>query len=71
MKVGDLVELEESLYKSMRSVGVKLNRVAIITKEKDGFYCVSTGEVDDMWLTLPDIRKVKITQETKKRVKLK
>lgn len=69
MKIGDLVELDESFYQSMRSVGLKLNRIAIIIKENDGFYCVSTGEVDDMWLTLPDIRKVKIIKETKNRVK--
>ena len=71
MKVGDLVELEESFYKSMKSVGVKIGRVGIIIKENDGFYCVSTGEVDDMWLTLPDTRKVKNIHKTKRRVEPK
>ena len=60
MNVGDLVEIDEDLFNQMVGVGVKLKRVALITKEDDGFYCVTSGEVFDLWLSPPDIKKIRL-----------
>ena len=58
MKVGDLVIISEDLRKSMKDVGVFLEEYGIIVVADDGFYQVRSGDVDDIWLTLPDIKKI-------------
>ena len=60
MKVGDLVEIDEDLFNQMVAVGVNLQRIALITKADEGFYCVTSGDVEDLWLSPPDIKKIRV-----------
>ena len=63
MKVGDLVRFDEDFYRSLTSVGVKINEVAVITEVKELFYCVSSGLVNDLWVSIPDIKKIKLDKQ--------
>lgn len=60
MKVGDLVRFDEDFYRSLISAGIKINQVAIITEVKDMFYCVTSGAVDDLWVSRPDVKKINL-----------
>ena len=58
MNVGDLVKFDEDFYKSMTSAGMAINEIAIIMEVRDLFYCVQSGEVNDLWVTPPDIKRI-------------
>ena len=57
MSIGDLVEFEESFYNSMKQVA-DIRRVGLIIDAREMFYCVSTGTVNDLWVSPPDIKKI-------------
>ena len=58
MKIGDLVKFDEEFYKSMKAAGIKINEVAIVVETKELFCCVQSGEVGDLWVSPPDIKKI-------------
>jgi hypothetical protein len=60
MNVGDLVRFDEDFYRNLVNAGIKINEVAIITEVKELFYCVTSGQVDDLWVSVPDIKKIKL-----------
>tara|TARA_R100000005_G_C4914697_1_gene150758 strand:- start:356 stop:574 length:219 start_codon:yes stop_codon:yes gene_type:complete len=59
MCVGDLVVFDDEFYKSMKSVA-DIREIAIITEVKELFYCVSSGDVHDLWVSIPDIKKINL-----------
>ena len=61
MNIGDLIEFEDSFYNSMRQVA-DIRRVGLIIDVKEMFYCVSTGSVHDLWVSIPDIKKIRLTK---------
>ena len=65
MKVGDLVKFDEDFYTSMVRAGVAIAEVGIILEVRDMFYCVRSGEVDDLWVGPPDIKKINLNKFSK------
>jgi len=60
MEIGDLVLFDEEFYSSMKKAGIPLLKVAIVIEKKDLFCCVRSGDVDDLWVTPPDIKKINL-----------
>ena len=65
MKIGDLIKFDEDFYKSMKSSGINISEVGIVVEVKDIFCCVQSGEVDDLWVTPPDIKKINLDKYTR------
>ena len=63
MKVGDLVRFDEDFYRSLISAGIEINEVAVITEVKDLFYCVTSGLINDLWVSVPDIKKINLDKQ--------
>ena len=60
MKVGDLIRFEDDFYNSMIKAGIEISRVGIIVKVREMFYRVRSGKVEDLWVSPPDIRRIKL-----------
>ena len=60
LEVGDLIQFDEEFYNSLVSAGIGIERIGLITEAKEMFYCVRSGVVDDLWVSIPDIKKVKV-----------
>ena len=65
MDVGDFVEFDEEFYTSMKSAKIDIRKVALVTEAKDMFFCVRSGTVEDLWVSLPDIKKIKLDKASK------
>jgi len=65
MAVGDLIAFDEEFYKSMKSVCSGIQEIGIITEVKEMFYCVSSGNVHDLWVSIPDIKKINVDKTFK------
>ncbi len=65
MKVGDLVRFDEDFYTSMVSAGIAITEIGIISEVREMFYCVRSGEVDDLWVSPPDIKKINLNKFSK------
>ena len=65
MEVGDLVEFDEDFYKSLKSAKIDIRPIGIIKEAKELFYCVQSGTVNDLWVSSPDIKKIKLDKYKK------
>ena len=60
MKVGDLVKFDEDFFNSMTGAGIRISEFGIIMEVKEMFYCIHSGEVNDLWVSPPDIKKINL-----------
>jgi hypothetical protein len=61
MEIGDLVEFDEEFYSYMKSDNaLRIQKVGIITEVKEMFYCVTSGDITDLWVTTADIKKINL-----------
>jgi hypothetical protein len=60
MKVGDLISFEDDFDNSMIKAGIGIGKVGIIVKVKDMFYRIRTGQVEDLWVSPPDIKRIRL-----------
>jgi len=65
VKVGDLIKFDDDFYTSMSSVGIGIERIGIIMEVRDMFYCIKSGTVDDLWVSMPDIKKINLDKYSK------
>ena len=65
MKVGDLIKFDDDFYTSMSNAGIGIERIGLIMEVKDMFYCVKSGTVDDLWVSIPDIKKINLDKYSK------
>tara|TARA_R100000005_G_C4957459_1_gene175490 strand:+ start:337 stop:558 length:222 start_codon:yes stop_codon:yes gene_type:complete len=65
MSIGDLIMFDDDFYKSMSSAGIGIEKIGIIVEVKEMFYCIKSGEVDDLWVSVPDIKKINLDKYAK------
>ena len=65
MKVGDLIKFDEDFYHSMKSAGIGIIEIGVITEVRELFYCINSGTVDDLWVSPPDVKKIKLDKLSK------
>jgi hypothetical protein len=66
MKVGDLVLFDEEFYSSLKKdTQIDIRKFGMITVVRELFYCVTTGTVDDLWVTAADIKKINLDKASK------
>ena len=65
MKIGDLIKFDEEFYESLVGAGVPINKIGIIREVKDMFYCIQSGDVNDLWVSPPDVKKIYTNKQSK------